>query len=256
MSQISPAMSLYEQAQSHHLLIDQNRKLVGLDLKRQSRFDQMRFRSGLGGICLIDLDQTLTLKTLAPLFGKWLCTQGVLTYRLLFKALLKCWLYRVGHLSFQLMIESAMAHGLEKKTKHELFDLAAAHSKTLVPSSFNSAVVALIEQVRPTHLLVLTSRSPDFLVSAIAKLIGFDHWQASCWCPRRALCQTIDGIDKAELLDQLLINFQLKRSTSIALSDSQDDIPLLQRAGRAIAVRPDRALRSFAKGKNWEIWDR
>ncbi len=256
MSQISPALSLCDQAQSHHLFIDQNRKLIGLDQQRQSRLHQMRFRKGLGGICLIDLDQTLSLKTLAPLFGKWLCAQGVLTYSVLFKTLIKWLLYRLGHLSFKLMIESAMAHGLEKKTKNELFDLAAAHSRTLAPSSFNAAVVAFIEQVRPTHLLVLTSRSPDFLVSSIAKLMGFDHWQASCWCPESAVCQTIDGVDKAELLDQLLINLQLERSTSIALSDSKDDIPLLRRAGRAVAVRPDRALSSFAKGQRWEIWDR
>lgn len=237
-------------------LVEQSKSAHRAKENRLGRFVSDHLNAEPKGICFIDLDRTLMLKTVAPLFGRWLYQQGELTYSSLCRALILWWRHRLGLLSFDYLVNAITGFALKGRTKDQLLFFSTIYSQSLVPELFNERVVAFMKQIYPTHLLVLASRSPDFLVGPIATLMGFDLWQASCWCSQKKSYRTIGGNDKADFFDSLLAALTLERVSSIAMSDSKDDIPLLQRAGRAVAVRPDLALRRLAMKGGWEIWNR
>jgi len=45
----------------------------------------------------------------------------------------------------------------------------------------------------------------------------------------------------------------LEKQRVVAFSDSIADLPLLEMAGKAMVIRPDRELYSLSKQKGWEI---
>jgi HAD superfamily hydrolase (TIGR01490 family) len=107
--------------------------------------------------------------------------------------------------------------------------------------------------------VVLMSGTPDFVARAIAAALGVDHAIGT-------LCANQDGRfsaaapvshpfgqRKAELLEQLCTNWQAASADVIAYGDSIHDLPLLERAGVAVAVRPDRRLDRAARERGWEV---
>ncbi len=61
------------------------------------------------------------------------------------------------------------------------------------------------------------------------------------------------GQEKIAVVDKFLQSHGLDWTGSVALADHISDLPLLSRAGRAIAVAPDRELRKAARDRGWEI---
>jgi len=66
------------------------------------------------------------------------------------------------------------------------------------------------------------------------------------------LCLSESFISRKKKLEALLEKIG-SRELDVALGDTFADIPLLERAGKAIAVHPDKRLESRAKEENWEI---
>ena len=63
------------------------------------------------------------------------------------------------------------------------------------------------------------------------------------------------GISKRLLAERLCREYRVGFEDVVAYADSWHDLPLLEAAGRPVAVRPDRALAAIARAHDWEIID-
>jgi HAD superfamily phosphoserine phosphatase-like hydrolase len=105
---------------------------------------------------------------------------------------------------------------------------------------------------------VILSASPDFLVQPIANALGVTDWRASVYIPNQNgrlehLSTILDGIDKAAYVSTLIQQMSLDNSAVTAFSDSYLDLPLLEIAGKAIGVVPDKKLKKICEERGWEI---
>jgi len=63
----------------------------------------------------------------------------------------------------------------------------------------------------------------------------------------------LTGENKRRLMVEQAKRLQIPKQACCALSDSVLDLPLLEEAGEAIAVNPDRRLRREARRRGWKI---
>jgi HAD superfamily hydrolase (TIGR01490 family) len=71
----------------------------------------------------------------------------------------------------------------------------------------------------------------------------------------RLVGQALHGAAKAEAVRALAAAEALELSRCSAYSDSVNDLPLLSLVGRPCAVNPDRALRTHARARGWDVRD-
>lgn len=108
------------------------------------------------------------------------------------------------------------------------------------------------------HYTLILSNSPDFLVKKIAYALSVCHWEATAYAvdKEHRLCHIasiMQGEDKASCALKTAEKLGIASSHITAYSDSIWDLPLLLAAGEAVAVHPDRKLRSFARKAEWKI---
>ena len=107
--------------------------------------------------------------------------------------------------------------------------------------------------------IVLLSGTPDFIASAIADQLGGAEVIASECATRgdrfsagRPGQHPFDQ-EKRRLAARFCRNNGIAPQAVIAYGDSIHDLPLLEWAGSAVAVRPDAQLESVALRRGWEI---
>jgi phosphoserine phosphatase len=61
------------------------------------------------------------------------------------------------------------------------------------------------------------------------------------------------GVAKKEIAKQLSRDFVIPSENTIALANSRSDLPLLEMAGTAVAVRPDSRLQRVARSLHWDV---
>ena len=100
----------------------------------------------------------------------------------------------------------------------------------------------------------LLSSSPQFLVEPIAKSLGFDLWKGTeytvdKWGKFCQISSLVDGYRKLTFAKEA----PFQREQIVAYSDGEEDLPLLEWAGRACVVNPGKNLRKLAQQREWEI---
>lgn len=105
---------------------------------------------------------------------------------------------------------------------------------------------------------VIMSSSPIFLVEPIAKKLGVDTFYGSTYTTDEqgyltGIKQIVDGPLKARLMKDLQAEHEISPSLTCAYSDSYLDLPLLEGAGKAVGVSPDRHLKKVCQKNGWEI---
>lgn len=110
--------------------------------------------------------------------------------------------------------------------------------------------------------VVLMSGTPDFIARAIAAALGADHAigtrcasEGGRFGAAPPQCHPF-GLRKAELLEELRADWCVAPADITAYGDSIHDLPLLERAGVPVAVRPDRRLERHALERGWEVLGR
>lgn len=125
----------------------------------------------------------------------------------------------------------------------------------LLPKAF-----ALIDKHRQAGatLLIITATN-DFITAPIAQRLGIDHLLASeaeqqqgryTGLPKGLPCFQ-EG--KVERLEIWLAEHKLVMQDSYFYSDSANDIPLLERVDKPVAVDPDERLARYAEQNGWPI---
>lgn len=104
----------------------------------------------------------------------------------------------------------------------------------------------------------LFSSAPSFMVEAVAQRLGISCWIATHYQVDASGCFTavsavVEGREKAKRLQKMAAERGVAQSDIVAYSDSYLDLPLLEAAGKPIAVAPDRKLKQICKQKGWRI---
>jgi HAD superfamily hydrolase (TIGR01490 family) len=109
------------------------------------------------------------------------------------------------------------------------------------------------------YFLVAISHSPKFIAGPFGKELGFDKVYASIYAADEegrftGKVEYEDMIfDKAAVLAHAFAKFGAKRAGSVAVGDTESDIPMLSLVERPIAFNPNKKLYRYAKKKGWKV---
>lgn len=209
-----------------------------------------------------DLDKTVIAKASMVAFGKPFYEQGLISRRLLVRALWGQLVYmHLGASEEKLarMRESVLA--LTKGWEQDRITRIVEETLTAVVEPIIYAEAAeLIERHRHDgRLVVIVSASPAEIVEPLGRHLGVDRVIAS-----RA---EVDGDGrytgemafysygpyKADGMRALAGELGIDLDASYAYSDSATDLPMLEAVGHPVVVNPDRVLARIAKERGWEV---
>lgn len=110
---------------------------------------------------------------------------------------------------------------------------------------------------KQNYLLFAISASQEEVVEMLARYYGFDAWAGSEY-PRHGNHFTGEKVPlrsslKVEALNGFVEKFGATAAGSIAVGDSDSDIPMLSAVERPIAFNPDKKLFQRAKEQGWKI---
>jgi HAD superfamily hydrolase (TIGR01490 family) len=209
-------------------------------------------------IVFLDIDGTLLRGTSCELqLFKALIEKGVVGPRQL-----------LGYAAFTLRHWAKYGDDIFKKNKayldglrtDEVEIIAARLAKEVLPGFFNPRVLERLEgHKKAGDKLILLTGSPDFVISHIATRLGADDFIAARLAARNgrftAGAPVVHpfGREKVKLADKYCLDHAYKMSQAIAYADSMDDLPLLEKAGKAVAVTPEKKLETIARIRKWEI---
>lgn len=109
------------------------------------------------------------------------------------------------------------------------------------------------------YFLVAISGSPSYIVETYAKAIGFNLFFGTELEVSRGkftgkAVNLDSGLNKAKIVKSLLKQYpQLSLKQSLAVGDTESDVPMLQLVGKPIAFNPNLELAKTAKKHNWQV---
>ncbi|MCU0607799.1 MAG: haloacid dehalogenase-like hydrolase [Candidatus Edwardsbacteria bacterium] len=129
----------------------------------------------------------------------------------------------------------------------------------VLPRRFDPAVLArLKDHLAAGDRVVLLTGTPDFIARPLAAALGA-HDAIAAVCAARSGAFTAApptahpfGKTKLVLAESYCQKSGLELQYAIAYGDQDDDRHLLERVGRAVAVRPSPGLRALAARRNWQ----
>jgi HAD superfamily phosphoserine phosphatase-like hydrolase len=204
---------------------------------------------------IFDLDRTFVRKNSSFSFYLYLLYRGALPRWTLFNVLPIFIRYRWRKLSLKKLHELVFRAILKGKSKALFLKGIEAFLEPFLKESLNPSVFhRFMEAKKKGSRTFLLSSSPDFLVEAIALRFGFDQWRGTEYAIDKEgffchIASLIEGSVKLKLAIDAAAPFK----TTIAYSDSEDDLPLLKWAKKAVVVQPSRELKKQALLHDWEI---
>jgi len=210
-------------------------------------------------ISCFDLDDTLILGNSSFRFYLYLCKQKVFPYASLPRALWYFLRFRFLSLPLRKLHEGIFYHILHGRSLAILERYVSSFiQKEIVRSLYKPAIEKLDEARKRGDLTVVISSSPSFIVGKIAEFLQIDRWFASQYKVGKdghfiAIDEIILGEDKKRIVLNLLRELDLSLKQVIAYSDSILDLPLLECAGKAVGVRPDKKLKALCLERGWPI---
>ena len=109
---------------------------------------------------------------------------------------------------------------------------------------------------KQNYVLLAISGSQSEIVQKIAEYYGFDDFVGSYY--HREKGRFTGKIDltvfhKDKVLQELIVKHNLTLKNSIAVGDSNSDIPMMELVGRLIAFNPEKTLLAHAQKAGWEV---
>lgn len=118
----------------------------------------------------------------------------------------------------------------------------------------------LIKKLKSEHyFLVAISGSPSYIVAQYAKAIGFDlFFGTELEIVNGKFTGKIKSLDsafnKAKIVKDIAGQYQINLTNSIAVGDTESDVPMLSLVGHPIAFNPNVQLVQIAKKKGWAVF--
>lgn len=195
-----------------------------------------------------DLDGTLLTGNSSFLFCRYLYRRKVITRR----QLLFCARLYLQHLFLGLSLATLHQRIFRALFQGKYVAALMPYVSPFIETHLNDLLYPpALARLRASSDVAILSNAPTFLVAPIAQKLGVSRYLGTEYnvddqgrlAEIKAL---VDGKVKADYLAKW-------QGETVAYSDSRHDLPFLSAATRAIAVRPDRALRRAAVKNCWEI---
>jgi HAD superfamily hydrolase (TIGR01490 family) len=217
----------------------------------------------LKSLALFDLDHTLLNGDSDHAWGHFLAEQGVVNgdeHRQRNEAF---WAqYKDGTLDINAYLRFALAP-IAGKSDADLAVLQATFMREKIEPMIGSAALRLLKK-HAGELCAIVTATNAFVTKPIAQRFGVEHLIA---CDVEKVAGRYTGNPtgmpsfregKVARVDAWLSSMGLRVEdfeTSWFYSDSFNDLPLLKRVNRPVAVNPDATLRQFAIEQGWPVLD-
>ncbi len=214
-------------------------------------------------LALFDLDNTLLRGDSDYEWGQFMCDQGVVD-RAQYEAQNR--VYYEQYVDGSLDIHEYLGFALRPLAAHSPAELARWHEQFMrerVRPMLLPAARALVRRhLEAGELCAIITATNSFVTAPIAREFGVEHLIATE--PERARDGRFTGRvagtpcfreGKLARLDEWLGGQGLRMAdfeSSACYSDSHNDLPLLERVGRPVAVDPDETLAREARRRGWE----
>jgi HAD superfamily hydrolase (TIGR01490 family) len=232
------------------------------------RHDNCRPDTGQGALMLrpmeaafFDLDKTVIAKASRVAFGRPLYRQGLISRRLLVRALYGQLVYMhlgASEAKLDRMRQSVLAltKGWEQARVSSI--VREALTDVVEPIIYDEALELMEEHRAAGRKVFIVSASPEEIVAPLGEFLGVDAAIAS-----RARVEDgrytgemevyAYGPHKAVAMRRVAAEEDIDLTRSWAYSDSATDIPMLEAVGHPVAVNPDRELLKLARERSWEV---
>ncbi|HUT40071.1 MAG TPA: HAD family hydrolase [Gammaproteobacteria bacterium] len=212
------------------------------------------------GIALFDLDNTLIAGDSDYLWGCFLVEQGIVDGPRYEQANRRFYdQYKVGELD----IHEFLAFQLRPLAEHDLTLLQRWRmqyvEEMIVPILLPKARQLIERHREQGDTLAVITATNSFITRPIVDLYGIEHLLATE--PEQVAGRYTGGVagipcfqdGKVTVLEGWLAGRQQSLEDSSFYSDSHNDLPLLSRVTRPIAVDPDEILEAHARQLNWPV---
>ncbi len=214
-------------------------------------------------LALFDLDHTLLSGDSDHAWGHFLVEQGVVQgdeHRQRNEAFWQQ--YKDGTLDINAYLRFALAP-ISGKSDADLAALRATFMQDKIEPMISSAALQLLEK-HAGELCAIVTATNAFVTKPIAQRFGVEHLIA-CEVEMVAGRYTGNPIGMPSFREGKVVRVDAWLSTmglcmedfetSWFYSDSLNDLPLLKRVNRPVAVNPDATLRQFANEQGWPVLD-
>lgn len=167
--------------------------------------------------------------------------------------------YQDGTLDIQEFLRFSL-RPLREHPRERLEALRARFLEEQIEPIMTPAARALVERHQSAgDILLIITATNAFVTAPIAERFGVPHLIATLPAERDGVYTgEVEGVPsfregKVERLEHWLAEQGLDLAGSCFYSDSHNDLPLLERVERPIAVNPDAQLRATAETRGWPI---
>jgi HAD superfamily hydrolase (TIGR01490 family) len=205
-----------------------------------------------------DMDKTLLRVESGMSWTKFLYRRGELPTRMVAKAIYWSTLYKLAILDMETVF-TRLCRDLEGDLEADMLHKCAVwYQRDLASKIASRGRAAIAEHRRRGETVVLATGSTQYAAGPVARGAEIDHVlssrlevDAGRFTGRASvLCF---GHHKVRLVEAWAAEHQVDLAASTFYSDSYNDLPLLLRVGRAVAVNPDPRLRRYAAKAGWPI---
>lgn len=206
-----------------------------------------------------DLDHTLLRANSSYLFSKHLLAHKIFSFSQHLYCLKAYLHYKLFGCPLRDLHEKTFKRLFHKKPYSIFAKEIAPFWKKLLPEIFNTKLMQRLEEAKKCGAyLVLVTSAPAFLSAPVSDYLGCDALFATEYALDAEgrfchLSRLVDGPAKANFLNTFATQKGIDKQHVWAYSDSIDDLPFLEAAGRPIAVSPDRKLKALSLKRQWMI---
>lgn len=212
------------------------------------------------GLAIFDLDNTLLAGDSDHAWGEFLCRKGYVDaddYRARNDQ------FYADYLAGKLDVLAYQNFCQEILGRTDIATLDAWHAEFMhdcIEPIILPKGEALIAQHRNAgdYIMMITATN-SFITGPIARRLGMDHLIATeCGMQNGQYTGQLTGVPsfqagKITRLNSWLADNQANLLDSHFYSDSHNDLPLLEKVTRAVAVDPDDRLRAIAQERGWDV---
>ena len=212
------------------------------------------------GLAIFVLDNTLLAGDSDHAWGEFLCDRGYVDaadYRARNDQ------FYADYVSGQLDVLAYQNFCQEILGRTELTTLQAWHKEFMQdyiePMILPKGEALIAEHRAAGDFIMMITATNSFITGPIAKRLGMDHLIATeCGMQDGRYTGQLVGVPsfqagKITRLNSWLADNQANLLDSHFYSDSHNDLPLLEKVTRAVAVDPDERLRAIALERGWDV---
>lgn len=208
---------------------------------------------------VFDVDRTLLKHNCSFRFYFYLLSQGFFSIKSLALSIPYYLRFRFFNMSILALHEKVFFHFLEGQNYPSIAENGRFFLQKFLDEMFYKPCVAHFEKAKKEGCYtMLLSSSPDFMIEPIAEKLEAHSWQATRYSLDKdqnlsGISNLVEGQEKLRHVQAVARQLDIAYEDIVAYSDSITDLPLMEYAGTAVAVNPDRRLKKIAEKRSWLI---